>query len=58
LVDAICTWGTLDTIRKRIQEHYDAGASHVCVQVLTEDFVSLPSAEWRELATLIPEFKN
>jgi hypothetical protein len=28
------------------------------VQVLTEDFVSLPSAEWRELATLIPEFKN
>jgi hypothetical protein len=26
--------------------------------VLTEDLVSLPSAEWRELATLIPEFKN
>jgi len=54
LVDAICAWGTLDQIAKRIKEHFDAGASHVCVQVLRDDLLALPREEWRELATLIP----
>ena len=57
LVDAICAWGTLDTVRGRIQEHLDAGASHVSVQVLTEGLVELPKVQWRELATLLPEFR-
>ena len=57
LVDAICAWGTLDTVRGRIKEHLDAGASHVSVQVLTEGLVELPKAQWRELATLLPEFR-
>ena len=56
LVDAICAWGSLDVIRQRIKDHLDAGASHVCVQVLRDDLLALPSEEWRELATLIPEF--
>jgi probable F420-dependent oxidoreductase len=57
LVDAICAWGTLDTVRGRIKEHLDAGASHVSVQVLTEGLVEMPKAQWRELATLLPEFR-
>ncbi|MEY2779236.1 MAG: hypothetical protein RL623_416 [Actinomycetota bacterium] len=57
LVDAICAWGTLDTVRNRIKEHLDAGASHVSVQVLTEGLVEMPKAQWRELATLLPEFR-
>lgn len=32
LVDAIVAWGDEDAIRKRIQEHWDAGADHVCIQ--------------------------
>jgi len=56
-VDAICVWGTLDTVRGRIKEHFDAGATHVSVQVLTEGLVEMPKAQWRELATLLPEFR-
>ena len=31
-IDATFAWGNLDAIRDRIQAHYDAGASHVCIQ--------------------------
>ena len=31
-IDATFAWGDADKIRGRLQEHYDAGASHVCVQ--------------------------
>jgi len=53
LVDEIVTWGGLDKIAARIKEHHDAGADHVCVQVITHDPLELPMAGWRELATLI-----
>jgi probable F420-dependent oxidoreductase len=49
LVDAIVAWGTADQIRQRVQAHFDAGANHVCVQVLRDDR-ELPLQEWRELA--------
>lgn len=55
LVDAIVAWGTLDTICQRIQSQFDAGATHVSVQVLQDDFSSLPMTQWRELADLLPE---
>lgn len=58
LVDAIVAWGTLDTIAQRIQDHLDAGASHVSVQVLQNDFLALPTWQWRELATLLPRFNK
>ena len=54
LVDAIVAWGTLDQIVARVKAHHDAGADHVCVQVLPSDLRALPMAEWRELATAIP----
>ncbi len=31
-IDETFAWGDADTIKARIQEHYDAGASHVCIQ--------------------------
>jgi probable F420-dependent oxidoreductase len=56
LVDAICAWGSLEQVAARITAHFDAGASHESVQVLAGDLVTLPMAEWRELASLVPEF--
>ncbi|WTW93127.1 TIGR03620 family F420-dependent LLM class oxidoreductase [Streptomycetaceae bacterium NBC_01309] len=56
LVDAIVAYGDADAIRRRVREHFDAGADHVCVQVLTADPTALPRREWRELApALVPE---
>lgn len=34
LVDAVVAWGDEARIRARIQEHYQAGADHVCIQPL------------------------
>ena len=31
-IDETFAWGDVDAIKQRIQEHYDAGATHVCVQ--------------------------
>lgn len=49
LVDALVAWGDADTIADRVRAHRDAGADHVCVQVLT-DPRGLPREELRELA--------
>ena len=53
LVDAIVAWGDDDTVRARVQQHHDAGADHVCVQVLPADGRSMPLAEWRRLAPVL-----
>jgi hypothetical protein len=37
LVDALVVWGDDDAIRRRIDEHFAAGADHVCVQALRSD---------------------
>jgi len=50
LVDAIVAWGDIDAIVARTQAMRDAGADHVCVQVIRPDN-DIPRAEWRELAT-------
>jgi probable F420-dependent oxidoreductase len=50
LVDAIVAWGDEDAIVARVQAHLDAGADHVCVQVLDADAAALPMAQWRALA--------
>jgi probable F420-dependent oxidoreductase len=34
LVDALIAWGDLDAVVARIDEHHQAGADHVCVQVV------------------------
>jgi probable F420-dependent oxidoreductase len=50
LVDAIVVWGDDATIRARVHAHLDAGANHVCVQVLPHDLRTLALEEWRRLA--------
>jgi probable F420-dependent oxidoreductase len=49
LVDALVAWGDVDAIKTRVTAHRDAGADHVCIQVLRADY-EFPRAEWRELA--------
>ena len=49
LVDAIVAWGDIDAVAKRVTALRDAGADHVCVQVIRPDDET-PRAEWRELA--------
>jgi probable F420-dependent oxidoreductase len=53
LVDAIVAWGTIEEVVGRVQAHLDAGADHVCIQVLTAQPRTLPLAEWRELASAL-----
>lgn len=50
LVDAIVAWGDEDAIVGRVRQHLDAGADHVCVQVLDSTTTALPLAQWRSLA--------
>ncbi|HLY36901.1 MAG TPA: LLM class F420-dependent oxidoreductase [Candidatus Binatia bacterium] len=53
LVDAIVAWGDIDTIAARVKAHHDAGADHVCLQVLRASPNELPRAEWRDLAATV-----
>lgn len=50
LVDTVVAWGDLETVLARVQAHRDAGADHVCVQVIGEDGNAVPIEAWRELA--------
>ena len=52
LVDAVVAWGTVDQVAERVRAHHDAGADHVCVQVLRDD-MAVPESEWRELAAVL-----
>jgi probable F420-dependent oxidoreductase len=49
LIDAIVVRGTVDDVVARVGEHHDAGADHVCIQVLPGGN-ELPMQAWRDLA--------
>ncbi len=49
LIDDLVGWGDVDAVAARVKEHLDAGADHVCVQVLSES-AGFPMAELRALA--------
>lgn len=49
LVDAIVVRGAVDDVVARVRQHHDAGADHVCIQVLTAD-LEFPTRAWRDLA--------
>jgi len=53
LVDALVAWGEPEAIAARVAEHLDAGADHVCLQVLDQDVTKLPLDEWRTLAPAV-----
>jgi len=51
-IDANVAWGDEGAIRKRIQEHWDAGADHVCIQTINPDGSRRPDEKL--LAMLAP----
>ena len=36
-IDAMCLWGDADTIKKGLRAHFEAGATHVCLQPVHAD---------------------
>ena len=53
LIDAVIPWGNADTVADRIRAHHDAGADHVCIQVVA-DYNNFPLDAYRQLAALLP----
>jgi len=53
VVDSLVCWGGPDAVAERVSAHRDAGADHVCIQVLTADNTHFPLAQWRSLAPAI-----
>ena len=49
LLDAVVARGDADAVAARVAEHHDAGANHVCLQVLAP-LDGFPLAQYRELA--------
>lgn len=53
LCDALVVHGDESAILEGARRHFDAGASHVCLQVLGADPSEVPLDEWRRLAPVI-----
>jgi probable F420-dependent oxidoreductase len=53
LIDALVAWGDEAAIAARVDEHRAAGASHVCIQVLTDTPRALPLEQLRILAPAV-----
>ena len=52
LVDAIVAWGDEKALTERVQAHWDAGATHVCIQPFRAD--GGPGPDLRTLEALAP----
>jgi probable F420-dependent oxidoreductase len=50
LVDAVVAWGDASTIAERVRAFHDAGADHVCVQVVADRSKGFPLDAYRKLA--------
>lgn len=50
VVDAVVAWGNEDDVLARVQAHRDAGADHVCIQVLESDPSVPPREAWARLS--------
>jgi probable F420-dependent oxidoreductase len=55
LIDAIVAWGDEKAIRDRIQQHWDAGADHVCIQPLRRGSMTLTPNDEKILELLAPD---
>jgi probable F420-dependent oxidoreductase len=49
LVDALVPWGTAATVAERLRQHRDAGADHVCIQIVGGEG-KFPADAYGELA--------
>jgi len=52
-VDGTFAWGDADAIKARIQAHFDAGASHVCIQPINPNG-RFGDVDWNALEALAP----
>ena len=52
-IDATFAWGDAETIRQRIDEHLEAGASHVCIQPVNREG-RFGEVDWETLEALAP----
>ncbi len=52
LCDALVVHGDEGAVLASVDAHRSAGADHVCLQVLGEDFSTPPLDEWRRLASI------
>jgi probable F420-dependent oxidoreductase len=50
LIDGVIAWGDVDAIVRRVREHLEAGADHVCVQLREERSDDPALAAYSELA--------
>jgi probable F420-dependent oxidoreductase len=55
IIDAVVAWGDVDRIAVRVRQHLDAGADHVCVQVVGEDDLDPCLPAFGELAPALLE---
>ncbi len=49
VIDAVIPWGGLEKVAARLTEHLEAGADHICIQVLTGE-ARFPLEQYRLLA--------
>jgi probable F420-dependent oxidoreductase len=52
LIDAVVPWGDVQTVAGRVREHYEAGADHVCIQVVAPHD-TFPLTQYQELAAAL-----
>jgi probable F420-dependent oxidoreductase len=52
-IDATFAWGSVDRIKARLREHFDAGASHVCIQPVNPNG-QFGDLHWEALEALAP----
>jgi probable F420-dependent oxidoreductase len=53
LFDAMIAWGDEQAIKARVDEHFAAGADHVCIQVVEADRDAVPMDALRRLAAAL-----
>ncbi|MFN8104799.1 MAG: TIGR03620 family F420-dependent LLM class oxidoreductase [Acidimicrobiia bacterium] len=52
VIDSIVAWGDVDAVCARIAAHHDAGADHVCIQVI-DGTPAVPQTAWHDLAAAL-----
>jgi probable F420-dependent oxidoreductase len=53
LCEALVVHGNEDAVLARVNEHREAGANHVCLQVLSDETNTPPLEEWRQLSSIL-----
>lgn len=54
---ALVVGGDEQAVRERVQAHLDAGADHVCLQVLGDDAFTVPTEDWARLAPAVASLR-